>query len=264
MAKSKAKKSTAKKSRSSSIKDERIPKILGVVSILLAIYLTVSFVSYLYTWKTDQDKVLAFSWEVLFQKDLTVDNWLGIFYWGFGLPSSAIIVLLSKLGIDLIRKRPLKEFWYMAKHVLLFMAFASLCLEFMFRNSDFTWGGAFGQSTYIWLSNFIGQIGLFFLLLFTMLIFFVWKFNPNLDNVEFSTPFGDLKMPTMDFLTNFNLDSDLDGVTSENKNKNKAATAKVPENDDTSYVALRPSGQAQEAIPKTSDLSENKGGSITW
>ncbi|MEM9548027.1 MAG: DNA translocase FtsK [Bacteroidota bacterium] len=268
MAKSKAKKSTAKKSRGTSLNDDRIPKILGVVAILLAIYLTVSFVSYLYTWKTDQDKVLAFSWEVLFQKDLVVDNWLGrlgalvsnaFFYWGFGLPSSAVIVLLSKLGIDLIRKKPLIEFWNLAKHVLLFMAFASLCLEFILRNSDFTWGGAFGQSTYVWLSNFIGQIGLFFLLLFTMLIFFVWKFNPNLDNIEFSTPLGNLKMPTMDFLTNFNLDSDLDVETS--KNKHKAATDKVPENDDTSYVALRPSGQAQEAIPKTSDLSENKGSS---
>jgi S-DNA-T family DNA segregation ATPase FtsK/SpoIIIE len=281
MAKPKAKKSTAKKSKGINLKDDRIPKVIGVISIMLAIYLTVAFVSYLYTWKVDQDKVLTFSWEVLFQKDLTVDNWLGrlgalvsnmFFYWGFGLPSAAIIVLLSKLGIDLLRKKPLKQFWALAKNVLVFMAFASICLEFIFRNSDFTWGGAFGQSTYIWLSSFIGQIGLFVLLVFSMFTYLIWKFNPNLENLEFSTPLGDLKMPSMEFLTNFkvngNLDSDLDGVEDNNNNnknisKNKAATAKVPENDDTSYVALRPSGQAQEAIPKTSDLSEKEGSSIS-
>jgi S-DNA-T family DNA segregation ATPase FtsK/SpoIIIE len=275
MAKPKAKKSTAKKTSGINLKDDRIPKVIGVISILLAIYLLVAFVSYLYTWKVDQDKVLTFSWEVLFQKDLTVENWLGrlgalvsnaFFYWGFGLPSAAIIVLLSKLGIDLLRKKPLIEFWDLARNVLVFMAFASICLEFIFRNSDFTWGGAFGQSTYIWLSNFIGQIGLFLLLVFTMFTYLIWKFNPNLENIEFSTPLGNLKMPSMDFLTNFNLDSDLDGVVdnnNKNTSKNKAATAKVPENDDTSYVALRPSGQAQEAIPKTSDLSEKEGGSIS-
>lgn len=277
MAKPKAKKSTAKKTSGINIKDDRIPKMIGVISIMLAIYLMVAFVSYLYTWKVDQDKVLTFSWEVLFQKDLTVDNWLGrlgalvsnaFFYWGFGLPSAAIIVLLSKLGIDLLRKKPLVEFWDLARNVLVFMAFTSICLEFIFRNSDFTWGGAFGQSTYMWLSDFIGQIGLFVLLVFTMFTYLIWKFNPNLDNLEFSTPFGDLKLPSLDFLTNFKLDSDLDGVADDNnkiynKLNNKAATAKVPENDDTSYVALRPSGQALEAIPKTSDLSESEGGSTS-
>ncbi|MEE9437728.1 MAG: DNA translocase FtsK [Saprospiraceae bacterium] len=266
MAKTKASKKTSKKSVSSKLSDDRIPKVLGIISILLAIYLAVAFMSYLYTWKTDQDKVLTFSWEVLFQKELTVDNWLGrlgalvsnmFFYWGFGLPSSAVIVLLVKFGLDLLRKKPLAEFWQMAKYTMVFMAFGSLSLEFLFRNSEFTWGGAFGQSTYIWLSNFMGQIGLFLLLLFSMVGMAIWKFNPNFDNVELATPFGAFKMPSLDFITNFKLDSDLDTVPTSNKvsNKNKAATAQVPENDDTSYVALRPSGQAQQAIPKTSDLS---------
>lgn len=272
MTKSKAKKASAKKSVVSKLNDDRIPKIFGVVSILIAIYLAVAFLSYLYTWKIDQDKVLTFSWEMLLQKDLTVANWLGrlgalvsnaFFYWGFGLPSCALIVLLVKLGLDLLRKRSLKEFWYLAKHVIVFMAFGALTLEFIFRNSDFTWGGAFGQSTYVWLSNFIGQIGLFFLLFFMVLTFLIWKFNPNLENIQVSTPFGGFKLPSMDFLTNFNLDSDLEQEDKPKKNKikNKAATSKVPENDDTSYVALRPSGQAQEAIPKTSDFSENGGSS---
>jgi len=42
-------------------KDERLPKLVGIVLVLTAIYLAIAFVSYLYTWKMDQDKVLKFS-----------------------------------------------------------------------------------------------------------------------------------------------------------------------------------------------------------
>jgi len=269
MAKSKAKKKTAKK-QSFSINDDRIPKVLGVISIMLAIYLAVAFVSYLYTWKVDQDKVLAFSWEVLFQKDLTVENWLGrlgalvsnaFFYWGFGLPSAVVVVLLLKLGVDLTRRKSLAGFINLAKNSLVFMAFASLCLEFIFRNSDFTWGGAFGQSTYIWLSNFIGQIGLFLLLLFALGAYLMWKFNPNLDNVELSSPFGNIELPNFgSYFDNFKLDSDLN---TKDKPIDRPSTAKVTENDGKSmHIPLRPSGgSSNQAMPKTGFKERSEGAS---
>ena len=37
-------------------RDERFPKIAGVILIMAAIYLAIAFVSYLYTWKMDQIK----------------------------------------------------------------------------------------------------------------------------------------------------------------------------------------------------------------
>ena len=153
-------------------RDERLPKIFGVILILTAIYLAIAFVSYLYTWKMDQDKVLKFSWGMLLQGDLSVQNWLGrlgaiisnmFFYWGFGLPSTIVVVLLIKLGLDLIRRRSIIPFLVFARNSIVIMAFFSLLLEFIFRRSEFTWGGAFGESTCFWLTNFIGQIGLFFL-----------------------------------------------------------------------------------------------------
>ena len=58
-------------------RDERYPKIFGALSVLIGLYLMIAFVSYLFTWTTDQDKVLTFSWNVFAQSDLTVDNWLG-------------------------------------------------------------------------------------------------------------------------------------------------------------------------------------------
>lgn len=189
-------------------KDERIPKVIGVVLILMAAYLAIAFVSYLYTWKMDQDKVLKFSWGMLFQGDLSVQNWLGrlgaiisnmFFYWGFGLPSMIVVVLMIRLGFDLIRRKSLVPFLIFARNSVLIMAFFSLLFEFIFRSSEFTWGGAFGESTVFWLANFLGQIGLFLLILFSMGAYIMWRFNPNLEHVTIANPLSNLRMPSMDF-----------------------------------------------------------------
>ncbi len=204
----------------SKLSDERIPKVIGVVSILSGVYLAIAFVSYLYTWKFDQDKVLHFSWRLLTQSDLMAENWLGrlgaivsnaFFYWGFGLPSMIFVVLLIKLGFDLLSKKSLREFFILARNSMIIMAFFSLLLEFIFRNSDFTWGGAFGESTCFWLTNFIGQVGLFFLLLFTVGGWFIWRFNPNMENLELSNPFQNLKFPVANLFKTDDLDFDIIG-----------------------------------------------------
>jgi DNA segregation ATPase FtsK/SpoIIIE, S-DNA-T family len=177
--------------------DQRWRKVFGILSILLAIYLCIAFVSYLYTWKYDQDKVLHFTWSSFFQKDLAVDNWLGrlgayisnaFFYYGFGLPSMAFIIILLKLGMDLIKRNSLWPLVHLAKHLLVGMAFFSLLLEFIFRSSAFTWGGAFGEGLCFWLTNFLGSIGLFLLLTFTIMTAAVWRYNIDIAKYQFQMP----------------------------------------------------------------------------
>ena len=212
------KKQKAKPSASKfSWRDERIPKIFGFILMLVSIYLTIAFVSYLYTWKADQDKVLNFSWRMLIQGDLNVENWLGrlgavlsnaFFYWGFGLPSMVFVVLIARLGYDLVVKNPLKPFFLFARNAIAIMAFLSLSLETVFRKSEFTWGGAFGENTSFWLSNFMGQIGLFILLLFVTGVYFVWRFNPSFDNVHVHNPFAGMSLPSLDFFKGIE-DSDI-------------------------------------------------------
>jgi len=247
-------------------RDERLPKIFGVILILAAIYLAIAFVSYLYTWKMDQDKVLRFSWGMLMQGDLSVQNWLGrlgaiisnmFFYWGFGLPSMIFVVLLIKLGMDLVRRRSLIPFMIFARNSFVIMAFFSLVLEFVFRRSEFTWGGAFGESTCFWLTNFIGQIGLFFLLLFTMGAYIMWRFNPNFDNLTFSNPLAGISMPSisMDFFKGME--------ESEIKpKKTKSAVENLTDDIEELFLqTLRPSGsQGREgAIPQTNTADARDG-----
>ncbi len=201
------------KSRKASLlkNDGRWSKIIAFTCLLLALYLAIAFLSYLYTWRQDQDKVLEFSLRGLFEGGVSVENWLGrlgayisniFFYWGFGLPSITVVLLLSKLGIDILRKKSLAYFPKMAAQALVFMAFFSMVLDFVFRSSDFTWGGAFGESTTIWMSNFIGQIGLSLFILFSMTTFVIWKFNPNLSFItEGFTQWSDkAQIPVLDKL----------------------------------------------------------------
>jgi DNA segregation ATPase FtsK/SpoIIIE, S-DNA-T family len=175
---------------------EQWRKTIGLVFVLVGMYLAVSFTSYLYTWKFDQDKVLKFTWSSFFQADLVVENWLGrlgaylsnaFFYWGFGLPSIIFVVIIIKLGLDLLRRRSLSPWAVMTRNAIFIMSFFSLVLEFVFRKSDFTWGGAFGESTCFWLTNFLGSIGLFFLLFFTSTVYLVWKYNFSLEYLNGAT-----------------------------------------------------------------------------
>jgi S-DNA-T family DNA segregation ATPase FtsK/SpoIIIE len=77
-------------------KDERTWKILGTVSLLTAIFLFISFVSYFSTWKEDQSQIFNKGFSFLFDNGSKVANLLGrlgayashgLIRQGFGLAS---------------------------------------------------------------------------------------------------------------------------------------------------------------------------------
>ena len=192
-----------------SIKIDRARKFVGLTLVLSSIYLAIAFASYLYTWKYDQDIVLKFTWASFFQSDLIVQNWLGrfgayisnaFFYWGFGLPSILFILIVMRLGVDLLQRKSLLSWFRMTRNIIVFAAFLSLLLEFTFSKSAFTWGGAFGESTCFWLTNFMGSVGLFFLLFFTISAFFIWKYNISFESL--TMPSMNLSIPGASFVEN--------------------------------------------------------------
>lgn len=213
-----ARKKTRKKSSFSwkevlTLKDERARKITGAVFMLLSIYLAIAFTSYLFTWSIDQDKVLQFQWSLLLQDDMVVQNWLGrlgaivsnlFFYWGFGLPSILFVVVFFKLGLAIFRKNGFADFLFELQHLLLAIFFLSVFFEFVFQGSPFSWGGAFGESACAWMSNFVGQIGLFLLLLFSLIASIIWLFNPSFQEFEFQLDGQGMKIPGMRFFQRTN------------------------------------------------------------
>ena len=211
MARKKLKKSRKGQRLRFDIRDERIIKILGIVSIFLGIYLTIAFTSYFFTWRYDQDKVLALSGQLLFNGDINVQNWLGrlgaftshfFFYWGFGLSSFIFVLLFVQLGIDLIRKQPLAKFFNLFLHSFLLICFISVILEFATRDSEFSWGGLMGYTICNYLINFLGTMGL--VLLLAMLVFasVIWVVNPMLElqGTRLDGLGDKVRIPKMDFI----------------------------------------------------------------
>ncbi len=191
------------------ITDPRIPKVFAVLLALVAIYLAIAFVSYLYTWKTDQDQVFAFSWQLFLQQDLEVQNWLGrfgaitahvFFYSGFGIASFIFVFLLFKLSYLLLTERSITQLFSALQYALTFLLFLPALLSFITVKAAFPWGGAFGNYLAQWFTKFVGTVGTALLFLFMGIAFVVWNFHHIVVEKTFSfkwprVPFLDLLKP---------------------------------------------------------------------
>ena len=192
------------------VNDERIPKMVGVLCLFFALYLFIAFTSYLFTWQTDQDRVLRFSWELLLNGEMEMANWLGrlgaivsnmFFYWGFGLPSYLFVAGLITVGTALIKRTPSSKYYATLRSYVLWLLMLSVFLEFVTPNAAFPWGGAFGSGVSLWLLNFVGTAGLIVLFLFLLLGIFVWMFNPNFNDLTPQRAYEEVVGYVNDFLS---------------------------------------------------------------
>lgn len=145
----------------------------GLFFLFLAITLAVAFGSYLFTWKDDQDKVLNFSWKIIFSKEALVENRMGrigaylahvFFYVFFGIASFIIPYLLFCIGINLTFKERIFKLTKIFFSSLFWIVFIATLASFIFSNYDFPFGGGLGRNNYEWLSTLIGNLGLGILL----------------------------------------------------------------------------------------------------
>ncbi len=181
-------KKSARKKRAAAVGDDRFRKIAGAITLTLAAYLLLAFVSYLFTWKTDQAAALSYGWKLLFTDDVAVANWLGplgatvshtAFYYGFGATSFLFVYLLSLTGLAILKRRPLSKLQRELRWGLIGLMGLSIMLAFMFRMFDFPMGGAYGYMVSSWLERIVGIPGvvMIFLLALTMLV--IWIFDPS-------------------------------------------------------------------------------------
>ncbi|MBK7372028.1 MAG: DNA translocase FtsK [Saprospiraceae bacterium] len=176
-------------------KDERWTKVLGLFTLFFSILLLISMISYLFTWRFDQDKVLNFSWHIFFQKDLEVANTFGrlgaflshqVMYWSFGLPAFILVYISLMYTWKWVRNakyslamKTLSALWI--------MVYSSVLLESLLGRFAFPFGGAIGEWIAFYLRNMLGMVGLIGLLLLIVAVIFIWNFNPD---------FSGLRMPS--------------------------------------------------------------------
>jgi S-DNA-T family DNA segregation ATPase FtsK/SpoIIIE len=168
-------------------KDERVRFTAGVFTVFLAVYLTIAFLSYLFTWQADQ----SFEWQNIFSgSDTRVENWTGkigasfsvqfMNRW-FGISSFSIPFIIGLLGLRLLKTRPL-PFRKTTFKLLIGTVLLSLVLGFIFRTTGgflgSGLGGAHGLFITNWISALVGKIGTAFLLSLLCIAYTIYVF-PN-------------------------------------------------------------------------------------
>ncbi len=169
------------------VTDERFKVALGVLLSGFAVLLFISFISYLFTWKSDQ----SFLWSRVFSEpDYKVENWSGkvgayfsnVFmnHW-FGIPSIVIPLMLLLIGFSLMRVK-IKRLGFLLRAATSGMILLSIWFGFIFRAlNGFLGSGPGGKhGLYLsqWLESFAGFAGAGLILLVTTIIWMVFS-NKN-------------------------------------------------------------------------------------
>ena len=167
-------------------RDERTWKIVGTISLLISIFLFISFISYLFTWKEDQ-AVAQQGFAALLDNDKPVANLLGRFgavishffiFNAFGIASFLICTFFFVVGVNLLFRRKVFSIWRNLKYVTVGLLVLSVSLAFVFAKEDFAFGGGVGDMINRKLSGALGTIGTGAVLLVLALGYFIWQFNP--------------------------------------------------------------------------------------
>lgn len=174
-----------KKGVLSFLKDERFKVSMGSFLLILALFLTLSFISYFFTWKSDQS--FFGHEEVISGPEVQVDNWAGkagaylaytFLFKGFGLPSFSVPFLLFLIGFRFLNIRilPLGKTF---RVTIIATILSSLLFGYLFGDSGdilgYGPGGVHGYEMAGWLNAFIGKAGTAFLLGISIFVFLLFS-----------------------------------------------------------------------------------------
>jgi len=161
----------------------------GSILLLLSCYLFLANLSFIFTWKSDQDLVMNNGlFDLLFNsKELVVENWLGKFgAWSshllihrwFGLSSFGFCILLFVSGIKFLLDYAIFPIRKVYANTILFMVWGSIFFGYFSHQINYL-GGTFGFHLNKWLSASFGRFGTFTFVLVSLYIIIVVLFNPN-------------------------------------------------------------------------------------
>lgn len=180
------------KKKSSFFRDERFKVTIGLILTGFSILLFLAFVSYLFTWKTDQ----SFEWRKVFSNpDFRVDNWSGkVGAWfanvflnkWFGIASFSVPFLLLLTGLKLMHVR-LLPLGSTLRITLVFTILVSVWLGYVFGPAHGFLGsgpgGRHGLYVSDWLKAFSGDIGTLFILLIVTFALVVFSFDSSFTKI---------------------------------------------------------------------------------
>lgn len=197
------------------------PRIFfGVLFITFSIVLTLSFISYLMNWKSDQSQA-----GTLLDKTILSDNifgkigdWLGNFFIFESLGIAAFIVAFLCLvtGLLILKKNYFKP-WKTFGHSLFFICWLPIFMGAVTKGTGVL-SGVYGFQIMDFLNSIIGTFGLWMVILVSIALYFILEFNLNPANVKSKltslndNTLGKVKGMIPKSTENFDADDDLNNM----------------------------------------------------
>ncbi len=189
-----------KKKKNNSIisffKSKQTHLVFGVFILSSAIFLFVSFYSFLQHWKEDQSQLQNFA-----DRDIVVKNLLGklganlshfFVYEGFGIATFIFPVLLFFTGLYIILSIPLRQLSKYWINGILAMIWLSITLA-VFIPDNTLFAGTVGFEVNEFMQIYMGKTGVILLLVLTFFIFIISKFKITPEKVKNIIPKGKAK-----------------------------------------------------------------------
>jgi S-DNA-T family DNA segregation ATPase FtsK/SpoIIIE len=157
---------------------------LGFLLLLAGCFLTLSVISYWFTWKQDQDNLINAGGlsGFLFDDHSVISNWCGrlgaaaahlLVFRGVGVMSLLFTTWIGAWGINLVYGKKIIPAGKWVRWMALGFLFFCPLLSFVFPQSQFPLGGDLGNGFVDWMNGFAGRAGSAFILL-TVCCFFVF------------------------------------------------------------------------------------------
>jgi len=169
------------------VKSEKFQKVTGLFFILVAFFLLIAFISYLFSWKADDNIFDNSFFRVLTDNSLQSENWMGkigalLSFWfikkWFGIASFLFVAWMFVVGFKLFLNIRLFPVSKATKYLIFGLIWISVSLSFILNTENMLiLGGAFGYQINLWLNSILGKIGTGILLFFLMLSFLIIEYN---------------------------------------------------------------------------------------
>ncbi|SFT51727.1 DNA segregation ATPase FtsK/SpoIIIE, S-DNA-T family [Lishizhenia tianjinensis] len=178
---------------STKLDKKKSKRITGGILLLLSVYCFIAFLSYLLTWKLDQDQVMNKNLFTYMFEDLSepTANWLGRFgawishlfiYKWFGLASFGFCFMFFLYSMRLLFNVSLLPLKRSTIITTVSMVWFAIFLGF-FANKVSYLGGAFGYFINSWLDQNFGAFGAFLFITLLLFIAVVVLFNPDFNKI---------------------------------------------------------------------------------
>jgi len=155
---------------------------------VFAIFMFLSFLSFLFTWKSD-DSAISGSAAYFDKYPDAIHNWMQLLgaklsfqlmHNGFGLTAFTLPYLVTVVGLRIYTNSKVFNIYIALKYTLLIVTFFGVLLGLVFHNFYPILAGVFGYELYNWLSSLVGSIGVVMILLAYLASILIWNFDLDL------------------------------------------------------------------------------------